>query len=234
MGLKEAGLRGSLRNVSVGADVIPDSGVSRWTFNNDNISNDTLVDVWGSNDGTIEGMTTTTGIYPYDNGEAGDFDGANDRVSFGQIPELSGVSEFSLAVWVNLDAASTGENQILIGADPDVDNGIRLAEASGQLRCLVEKNTTRAFADGGTLSAGTTELCVLTYGGQTVTGYIGGTEVLSASGGPSSTPSLEIYAGFQSRNGAYTDGVLDEGRLYSRELSGTEVLNLNDAGSIDG
>ena len=42
MGLKEPGLRGSLRNVSVGIDVIPDSVTSRPDDDNDGTSTDSL------------------------------------------------------------------------------------------------------------------------------------------------------------------------------------------------
>jgi len=211
---------------------IPVGGVSRWTFNNADISNNTLNDFWGSNDGTIEGMTTTTGIYPYDSGEAGNFDGVDDRVVFGQIPELSNVSEFSIAVWVNIDSGDPAPD-ILIGAYQDTDNAIRFTRSSDFLQVIVEKNGTRALAQGGTINTNTTQLCVMTYGNQTVKGYIGDTEVASGGGGPATTPTLDIFAGYNENQDQYIDGVLDEGRLYSKELTGTEVSNLNQTGSIN-
>jgi len=212
----------------------PASLVSRWSFDSEDINSGTLIDTVGSNDGAITGMSTVAGIYPHESGDAGDFDGTDDNVDFGVIPELDGVSTFSLAVWLNLDAVNTGGDQLLIGAYPNVDNAIRFSEANGQLRCLVENDGTRAFDDGGTITADTTHSAVLTYDGDEVIGYLDGSQVLSATGGPTTTPSLNIYAAKNESGPAFTDGTLDDGRLYDKALTATEVSNLHNTGRIDG
>ena len=59
MGLKESGLRGSLRNVSVGIDAIPDSVVYQWR-------REDFADPWPANvsdvDMTVNGLSTTNGF----------------------------------------------------------------------------------------------------------------------------------------------------------------------------
>ena len=79
MGLKESGLRGSLRNVSVGIDAIPDSAVFHqpWTEG----SGTTAEDVIGSNDGTI----TTTDQWVSNSSFEGGF-----GLEFGDVEEDSG------------------------------------------------------------------------------------------------------------------------------------------------
>lgn len=213
---------------------IPDSGVSRWTFDDNDISSGTLADSWNGYDGTIDGMATTTGIYPHGSGEAGNFDGTDDRVSFGELSEISGVSQVSVAVWANLDVVNGTDDQMLVGGNPDFDDAIRLAESGGQLQCLVENNGTRALASGGTFNADTTYLCVLTFDSGTVRGYLDETEVLSQTGGPSSTPAVDIFAGYLPAAGSYTDGLLDDARVYDKQLTATEVSNLYNTGSISG
>ena len=74
MGLKESGLRGSLRNVSVGIDAIPDSSVERGSDNDTSGPRDDQVgliinsdDEWVEIDGRISGNTSgITRAYVYD------------------------------------------------------------------------------------------------------------------------------------------------------------------------
>lgn len=75
MGLKEAGLRGSLRNVSVGAGATPDSGVARWPI--DEGSGTTFADAVGTADGEwFGGVWVDDSTYIGDHGYS--LDGSDD------------------------------------------------------------------------------------------------------------------------------------------------------------
>ena len=84
MGLKESGLRGSLRNVSVGIGAIPDSEVSRWNMvvQDGGTGDDFVEDEVGDNDLIVEesGFSTVTGS-EYVDGEAIDFSGGGRLVA---------------------------------------------------------------------------------------------------------------------------------------------------------
>ena len=61
MGLKESGLRGSLRNVSVGIDAIPDSDVFDITFPMDEGSGDEFFDTFQDERATFDGASWESG-----------------------------------------------------------------------------------------------------------------------------------------------------------------------------
>ena len=115
MGLKESGLRGSLRNVSVGIDAIPDSGGSH-QWNHDEGEGTTLSDAIGGLDGAINGATWTSGAGTED--VYLDYDGTDDFTDLGS-GSRSALSHFvndgagTILFWINPDTiASSGVNYI--------------------------------------------------------------------------------------------------------------------------
>ena len=92
MGLKEPGLRGSLRNVSVGIDAIPDSVETQYEYEDDSDSA-VAIDSIGSNDADINGPT-------YDSDAA--------RGSFALLHDGEGDFTVSQST-INLASAGTNE-----------------------------------------------------------------------------------------------------------------------------
>lgn len=109
MGLKAGGVRGSLRNVSTGVG-IPDSGVSRWLFEQN------LNDDWDGNDG----VANNGAAYVTDSAEGSyalDFDGVDDYVDLGYASNISDsalASGYSLFSHVKLRATPTDENNFIL------------------------------------------------------------------------------------------------------------------------
>ena len=148
MGLKESGLRGSLRNVSVGIDAIPDRGiVHEWQTSEG--SGDTVTDTVSGADITLSGASWDQ----FDNwwdGWAIDYDGDGDygvvdnenRVDIGQ--------EGSLIMTIRFDTLDTDQNDYAFGhRATDNDNRIYFQhDTSGNfLIRLAEPEVTLASGD---------------------------------------------------------------------------------------
>jgi len=213
---------------------IPDSVVSRWTFDNADTSGDTAIDVFGDNDGTIEGATT--GIAGELN-EAYSFDGTDDRVSFGNIPEVGGESEFSISVWV-YEPGDYPEAEIYFGAFPNNSNNIIIGTNNNAQKYYirVESGDTRVQSNNEiSPPENTWTHMVLTFNSGSLKFYEDATERVSKTGGPSTAPTgLDFYCAFAGQTGEYNNVDIDDPRIYSKELSSSEVSNLYNTGSIDG
>jgi len=191
----------------------PASGISRYTFDSDEIESNTSIDVWSSNDGTINGATQATGIIGSD---ALSFNGSSDYVA---LPAFSNFSSFSISVWVNGSAGAavglTQNNNIEIREDGSGNWGFRM------------NSGTSLSGPGGNLDTDTH--IVATWDGSTRELFING-----QSQGTLSTTSNEQKGegtaigrrsnvdGFES----YFNGVIDDPRIYDKRLNSTEVSNL--------
>ena len=101
MGLKESGLRGSLRNVSVSIDAIPDSVVTQYEFEDDSDTS-TAIDSVGDNNATLSEPTYNDTIVKVGS-NALEFDGSDDELNSTSAVDLvaSGDTEtVSFAAWV--------------------------------------------------------------------------------------------------------------------------------------
>jgi len=214
---------------------IPDSGVSRWTFDNEDTESGTAIDSWGSNDGTINGATTgvSGANQTYSTAEAYSFDG-NDDVDFGDISEVKGVSEVSISAWVKPSSSSVAG--IILGSYPSADNALFIAEDDGGYWARVENSNTRAEIRSGSFNTGVWQHWIATYNSGELTLYIDGSEFDTDTGGPSVTSGSigDIYAGLGTSGSYYFEGDQDDLRIYSKELTATEASNLYNTGSIDG
>ena len=107
MGLKEPGLRGSLRNVSVGIDAIPDEAVLYIPM--DEGSGTTAADSVGSNDADIQGPTWTSDS-DLEGGFGLEYDSATDRSVLSTLPIMDGSSNFCVGITVRKTANQSGSD----------------------------------------------------------------------------------------------------------------------------
>lgn len=221
-------------DVRVGIDV-PDSGVSRWTFNNTDTNSSTAIDVWGPNDATIDDVTTGVqgANQTYITNEAYSFDRTNDFID---IPNDFGVftGDYSIAFWVSPDAIDSTSQRILdlrgeiaISIDISTHNG-------GVYLNEYNNDTSHNIAVGGTTSqwqhivfvrdASTGRTAYLNGDSKKSDGYTGGGEqqFLSTS-----------RIGAKGTGGKYFGGDLDDIRFYDKALSDSSVSNLYNTGSIN-
>ena len=132
MGLKESGLRGSLRNVSVGIDAIPDSEadqklVHRWLLSEDS---DPFEDSESDADATNNGTTQVTGDYA--GGAAREGDGTDDHTNAGELSNFftSGVVDEDHAVAFTLETTDTGRPAGARESGTNIHWEIRVGETS--------------------------------------------------------------------------------------------------------
>ena len=127
MGLKESGLRGSLRNVSVSIDAIPDSAVGQNTdafyrFDDDDTTA-TLTDLEGNHDGSIDDMDYVTDDDV--NRVVGQFDISTSQAVSGFA--WDSLSEFSIGIVLKTFDAQTRQTPFSMRdnneIDIDIDDG---------------------------------------------------------------------------------------------------------------
>jgi len=219
----------------------PASLVSHWTFDTADTNSGTAVDTVGSNDGTISGATTgvTGANQTYTTDEAYEFDGSNDSVDVPGTPDFSG-GELTLAVWVRPDTLSGGQNiigqQDLGGSSRNQRLMIDLIDGNTieAVMFTTNKNNVSASVPASSVSTGTWHHVVGVFNHATngVKIYLNGSleESISAE---SFDPALtDIQIGKSDGGGREFDGRIDDPRLYSKELTSTEVSNLYNNGGI--
>jgi len=210
-----------------------DSLVSRWEFEQD------VTDSVDGNNGVLTGGTFTT-----DN-QVGTFalslDGSDDFV---EVPFNSNLtpSELSLSVWFKTDS-NTGDFDKIGGKQgPRFDQSYYLAlrgdKPGKPIRFNVSKTSSTISGVFSTtdVSDNNWHHVVGTLGpsnGQTI--YIDGSSENSNSNSSvvydgNSTP---FYWGQRPNGSQHFSGLLDDGRLYNKELTATEVNNLFSTGSIN-
>ena len=130
MGLKESGLRGSLRNVSVGIDAIPDSEADekllhRWVLDD---VNDSVEDSIGDQDGTVSNVSSIEGDFA--GGAAAD-GSSNAEIDIGEIQNWIGdLTDGGGSIAFTVDNLTDGETQYRL-----------LGDASGSSDAYVRLNT---------------------------------------------------------------------------------------------
>jgi len=238
MGLKNGGLRGSLRNIGTGVFAIPDSGVSRWTYDDADYSSSTLTDVWGSNDGTINGVTMGgSGLATtYDSGQSGSFDGTGDYVSTNHS-----IQNYprSIAAWVDINTPS--DDTLFAGVNDfqSQDVACNIGTFNGNYLFELKDGTSVISQNNTTASAGIHHI-VGVASPSSIELFVDGASIGSASHSlTQATTSLDFYMGVESDAQSslsvqYFDGRLDDVRDYRKALTSTEVSNLYQTGSISG
>ena len=231
-----------VQEITVDSDIvweavtIPDSGVSRWEFEEG--SGSTANDSWNENDGTISDATYTTnsavGDYALDFGTDADF-------YYAEASSASNLrlNNWSVSIWAYFNGWAAEINGLIIKGPGDATND------NYEIR-VTSNGATAAFADGSNFytTTGNTSLntgqyyhLVATYDGSTLKIYLDGSE--DGSNSVSATPaqtSDSLKIGYEPDNDGDRrhNGLLDDPRVYNKALTATEVSNLYSTGSISG
>jgi len=221
---------------------VPPSGISRWTFDNADITGSTLSDSFGSNDMTLNGMTTgLPGLSDtYSSGEAADLDGQNDDGTVPDVPVFNfGTSPYSVSGWWSFDG---GFNQLIgqWGDPPNRGWSLQTFDSDLAFQTTSDGTNQQNLQASGVLSFTSPNHIVGTKSGTTAKLYINGSRV-SDNGSPvasdvfNSTNPLNVGRRQDiptSNPDGFADMSVDDIRLYSKELSATEVSSLYNTGSI--
>jgi len=225
-------INGGLRNLTE-LNVIPDSGVFRWTFDTADISGSTLSDSWNSNDLTLNGVTTgvSGANQTYTTNEAGGLDGTDDDATAG-TGVVDTTTAFSAAFWYRPEAESTFHRVINTN---DNDNGFTfLYDVQGLSRWefrLEDADVGHRFAVGS-ISLNTWYHIVFTFDGSNAVAYKDASQTDGGTASSGGDP-LELRVGSDGLGG-YFDGQVDDVRWYDKALTSTEVSNLYNNGDIRG
>jgi len=201
------------------------------------VTGDTLRDVSGhGNNGTLTGMDPATDWQVDGGGWCLDFDGSNDYVSVGNVDELNGTDELTIAYWCRKPSAGTIAT---CGSQLARNNGFWLSWYSDGNIYWGTHN-----AGGGTRWKSLAyqdkwfHICG-TYNGTAVLQlYVNG-RVRSTSGSGTPPATLSATAATQFRVGSllaeslYTTGKLSGVTLHNRALAPAEVATLYQAGPGD-
>lgn len=201
---------------------IPDSGVSRYEFEQD------VTDSWGSNDGidnSSAGYTTDAVVGEHAKSFSGD--------GFIDISSISidYTTTFSISGWVKTSSQS---DQALVGLGNEVN--FRVNEDANNSGTWIMR-----FADGANPSlGGSTEVTdgiwhmwTATYDSGDLDLYLDGLSEASTTG--FSLPNVDTEnIGRRQDDFSYMNGDIDDVRFYDKKLTSTEVSNLYNTGSING
>jgi len=225
-----------VQEITVGGDTvftaIPDSAISRYTFDSADISGSTLTDIWGSSDMTLNGVTTgVSGANDtYTTNEAGEFDGVDDFGS-SSAPDPND-NTFTVAAWVNMDNAGASDQRVLFKGNEQFGIQVRNNDFRGVVRYA--DNSASVLVDAGiSASNGTWFHVILAYDGAEGRIYVDGAKentTVDGNGVRTSGGSFEV--GRRSDGIAFFDGTVDGVWYYDKALSDAEASDLYNNGFI--
>ncbi|MBI4973079.1 LamG domain-containing protein, partial [Candidatus Roizmanbacteria bacterium] len=161
------------------------------------------------------------------------FDGSNDYIispSLGTPP-----SQISVEMWFN-PSNSNGVLQTWLGTTT-INSGYHATGLELVGGVLYGRIFNLSCVNLGTVTTGRWNHAVLLYNGTAVTGYLNGVQGASSTGSITlPNPMYMALGATDSTNcgsGAYYNGAIDSTRIYSRALTGAEILANYSAGNIE-
>lgn len=219
---------------------VPSSGVSRWTLDNADVSGSTVTDVWGNNDGTNDGATTTLpgANQTYNTNESFEVDGSNGKtVNCGEITGPQGSTDFTLAAWIKKTASwSSGFNSI-IATHENNDNGWGIFSQTGDtISFRMEQSGSKADTNSVTISDNQWYHVVGVFNNNSSVLYLDGGQA-AGNNNTSDINVPSVNTPFKMGNDLYKTSrqktvQVDDVRIYDRDLSSSEVSNLYSNGAI--
>ncbi len=222
-------------------DSLPAELIGHWRF--DNNSGATAYDSsLYANDGTISGAQWINGYY----NSALEFDGTDDNVNLGPIDITT--NKITIAAWVKADSYDFWgkDNRIVSKAMGTAENDhywmLSTIDNSGgvHLRFRVKTNGTTTTLKGLSEEIPLGQWCHVAgvYDGSQMKIYVNAvadTAVINKTGNIDASPSTDVLIGANPSDYKPWDGVIDEVRVYSQALSGTQVADImNDTNPLPG
>jgi PKD repeat protein len=200
--------------------------VSHWSL--DESSGTVADDAVGSNNGTLSGGP----IWRPTGGQidgALDFDGADDRVTLGNM-DVSGGSGLTIAFWMNAGTLTNNDARFISKASgtQEADHYwmVSTVNSSGLRFRLKTGGTTSTLATAaGQVQVGTWYHVAVTYDGSNMRIYKDGVQVATAgkTGTISTGAGVPVALGSQPQGGSGFDGLMDDVRIYNEALSAAEI-----------
>ncbi len=198
-----------------------------WTFNEG--SGTTVSDSSGLANGTLVNMDANDWVTGKVGSYALDFDGSNDKVTFGTRPSLSGQTDFTISAWIK--TTSTAIGTIIQQRDSGIDGQYWLrTNANGTVNFALYGQSAFQFnfSTTATVNDGSWHHITMQRDGADGRIYIDGTQAASATGTIRDlSGSIGVALGADIRdNNAYFNGSIDEVGIYKRTLTTSEITVL--------
>jgi len=221
------------------ASGIPDSAVSRWTFDDSDTSGGVLTDIWGDNDATNNGADTgvSGANQTYTTNEAYHVDGSDSKVvDCGVISEVHGSNALTLAAWIRRDTWDSLFNSVIATHVDNTDGWGFISNDSDGIRFRMENGGTLASSLSTTISQDEWYHVVGVFDDDHSVLYVDGSEAAGRNQTNGiSVPSVDdpFKLGNDEFDASRPKPVdVDDVRIYDKALSDSEVSDLYNNGSI--
>ena len=191
-----------------------------------------------NNDGTwvnAPSWSSDSAVGTYSMNFAGDGVGANAVVEVADDPSLDFSDDFTIAFWYNASTAQSNSTR-LVGSHDGSEGFSIYANADGSLNFYVDSGSaSHTISNTGLLADGNWHHVAATFRdlSETMILYVDGTTI--ASGTNSSLGTITINApvtiGGENATSSDYEGLLDDVRIYTRDLNATDVAELYATGS---
>ena len=213
--------------MNASAQIVTDGLVSYWSLDEDDIEGETVKDVWGGNDGTIQGEPQTV------DGKIGDVldFGGNSHVDVPTTDSLNITGHITVEAWIK--RSQSGAQHAIVEqygcvGDADAVGGFCLRVLNTNLICfyVLDNCGSGDAATGKTIIEDDTWYHVVaTWDGKEIAIYVDG--VLDATLPTERNPKergMPLRIGAMGNNSSTQfNGTIDEVRVYNRALSEAEV-----------
>jgi len=229
-----ASFTGDIANIEIRSEVLTDSEIYNKFRSYTDYTTGTAQDVPITNNGA----TASNSVIPlaWSNNHGFYFDGVNDQISLGSLSSLNSISQFSISFWFKA-SPDNSSGQIFgawgavannnIGVSPNYDLDIFyfiVRNGSGTASLQVSSMSTYAPAN-------TWNHVVVTFDGGDREIYINGVSRASDTGVAPSTTSATCgdTVAWGNREGNFLEGFIDEGYIFDKVLSASEIADLYNA-----
>ena len=205
---------------------IPDSGVSRWEFEQD------YTDSWGPNDGNPVGSPSFTTDFAVGSYAVNIGDG--DRIEFGTnaFDTLYSGGEVSLSVWVKT-SQSVSDSNVLFSIEGAWIIQLNAID-SGAPSCTFTGSSLDRIVGPNAVNDNSYHHLVAAHDGSDQVLYVDGNEAARSTESlfDVTTTERQTTIGGNHDGGLDSVGLFDDVRVYDKGLSSSEVSNLYNNGSI--
>lgn len=208
-----------LSGVAEAQEFVTEGLISFWTFDEATIEGEVIKDVWGNNDGTINGdVTTGAGKI----GEAMELDGAGDYLSISEPQDIpAGDDTYAIEAWFYADIMKIGG--IMGWGAWGTSNGVNA------LRLGTDVSGFRHYWWGNDLDQATGDISeawhhvIAQHDGTTRSLWMDGEMINSDQAAGHNAQIVDVNIGVTNNRTEFWDGRLDEMRLYNRALEDDEI-----------
>lgn len=195
--------------------------ISYWTFDGAHIKGKTVEDVWGNNDGTIDGESK---IVNGKIGQALEFDGS-DAVNMGNPEDLNfGDGDYSIEAWIK----TQNDGPVVTNMQSSNERGWYNRVEDGKLHNRLQADNGNSANSTSNVNDGNWHHAV------TIIDRKGGSQKVYIDGKLESNPQIadvvgsvsnerNVVVGSYHDGKGYFDGIIDEIRIYNRILSEAEI-----------